>query len=77
MEKADVMGLMQAIPYLTRIPVNHLWVDYDREADVLYITFSREPADDTEIGDENILFRYKGDTLVGITIIEASKRLNP
>ncbi|MDN5362530.1 MAG: hypothetical protein PWP70_1577, partial [Moorella sp. (in: firmicutes)] len=29
MEKADVMGIMQAIPYLTRMPVNHMWIDYD------------------------------------------------
>ncbi|BCV20086.1 DUF2283 domain-containing protein [Moorella sp. Hama-1] len=75
MEKADVMGIMQAIPYLTRMPVNHMWIDYDREADVLYLTFSKEPADDTEIGDDDILFRYKGEALVGITIIRASQRL--
>ena len=60
MEKADVMGIMQAIPYLMRIPVNRMWMDYDREADVLYLTFSREQADDTGIGDDDILFRYKG-----------------
>lgn len=76
MEKADVMNIIKAIPYLTSLPIDHMWMDYDREADVLYITFNREPADDTEMSDENILFRYKGDKLVGITVIGASKCIN-
>ncbi|MCL4515728.1 MAG: DUF2283 domain-containing protein [Firmicutes bacterium] len=76
MEKADVMNIIKAIPYLASLSIDHMWMDYDREADVLYITFNREPADDTEMSDENILFRYKGDKLVGMTVMGASKRIN-
>lgn len=75
MEKADVMNIMKAVPYLARLPVDHMQLDYDREADVLYITFSKEPADDTEMTDDNILLRYRGGSLVGLTIIGASRRV--
>ena len=58
-----------------RIHFKHLWVDYDEEADVLYISFERpQDATDTEMTDDGILLRYRGDKLVGLTILEASKR---
>ncbi len=37
----DLERIFQAVPYLTRLPVDRLWVDYDSEADVLYLSFER------------------------------------
>lgn len=52
-----------------------MWVDYDKEADVLYISFKRpQRATDSEMLDNGVLLRHKGDELVGITVLEASKR---
>ena len=52
-----------------------MWIDYDKEADVLYINFKRpQKATDSEMLDNEVLLRYKEDELVGITILEASKR---
>lgn len=50
-------------------------VDYDREADVLYISF-RHPqrATETKATDDGLLLRYHGEELVGITVLEASTR---
>ena len=31
----------QAVPFLIDFPTSRYWVDYDREADVLYIGFAR------------------------------------
>ena len=68
-------SVFQAIPLLIDFPVQRFWVDYDREADVLYISFQRpQKATDTEMTDEGILFRYQGKQLVGITILDASTR---
>ncbi len=54
---------------------NKLWIDYDEEADVLYLSFERpQKATDSEMRDDGVLLRYKRDKLVGITILEASKR---
>jgi len=60
---------------LVKIPHEHMWVDYDREADVLYLSF-RKPqgaTQTTETGDD-ILIRKDGNKIVGITILNASSR---
>jgi uncharacterized protein YuzE len=60
---------------ILRLPVAHIWVDYDREADVLYMSF-RKPQNATktiEVGDD-ILVRKDGRTIVGLTILNASAR---
>lgn len=55
--------------------MEHFSVDYDREADVLYISFRRpQKATDTKVTDEGLLLRYHGKELVGITILDASSR---
>jgi len=67
--------IFQAAPYLTRLPTERLWVDYDSEADVLYLSFERpQRATDSEMLDNGILLRYRGPKLVGITVFDASKR---
>jgi uncharacterized protein YuzE len=52
-----------------------MWVDYDKEADVLYISFKRpQKATDSEMLENGILLRYRGNEIVGNTVLEASKR---
>jgi uncharacterized protein YuzE len=52
------------------------WVDYDREADVLYISLERpQQATDSDLTDDDILLSYRDDKLVGITVLNASTRL--
>jgi uncharacterized protein YuzE len=68
-------SITQAVPLLLRFPGQRFWVDYDAEADVLYISFRRpQRATDTELTDQGILLRYRGKELVGMTILEASTR---
>lgn len=65
----------QPVPLLLQFPERRFWVDYDAEADVLYISFRHpQKATDTEMTEEGILLRYKDDELVGITILDASTR---
>lgn len=60
--------------HIIKLPETRMWVDYDKEADVLYISFKRhQKATDSEMLDNGVLLRYKGDELVGITVLEASK----
>jgi len=74
--KEDVLQeIFKSIPHLIRFPTTRMWIDYDKEADVLYISFDRpQKATDSEMLDDGIILRYRGDDLVGITILEASKR---
>ena len=63
------------ISLLLKLPERRFWVDYDAEADVLYISFQHpQQATDTEMTAEGILLRYRSEQLVGITILDASTR---
>ena len=67
--------VFKATPHLLKFPVTKMWIDYDREADVLYISFKRpQRATDSEMLPNGIVLRYKNSELVGITVLEASKR---
>ena len=71
----DIREIFKAIPHLIKLPVRKIWVDYDKEADVLYISLRRpQDATDSEMQDDGVLLRYKGKELVGVTIFGASKR---
>lgn len=60
---------------LAELPTHPVWVDYDEEADVLYLSFEHpQDATDSRLLDNGILLRYRDKKLVGITIFEASKR---
>jgi uncharacterized protein YuzE len=68
--------IFRAMPYLIRFPSQRFWVDYDEEADVLYISFRHpQEATDSEMTDEGILLRYRGDELVGMTILGVAARM--
>ncbi len=56
-------------------PAAKLNTFYDSEGDVLYVSFG-EPreADDSELTVDDVILRYVGDDLVGISILHASKR---
>jgi len=63
------------VSHLIKLPETRMWIDYDKEADVLYISFKRpQRATDSEMMENGVLLRYKGEELVGITVLEASKR---
>jgi len=52
-----------------------MWLDYDSEADVLYIHFEEKPSSThSEMRDDGIILDYRGSSLVGLTILEASHR---
>ena len=56
-------------------PGKYLWSSYDAEADVLYINFKKPShASDSELTDDDVIIRYEGDNIVGLTILHASKR---
>lgn len=56
-----------------RLPAKNVWIDYDEEADVLYMSFRKpQRATKTVEVDEDILVRKDGRTIVGVTIMNAS-----
>lgn len=59
---------------LTDLGNTQLFIDYDKEADVLYISFGRpQKADDAFQDREGIIRRKKGNKIIGLTILNASR----
>ena len=68
-------SISQAVPLLIDFPARRFWVDYDKEADVLYISLRRpQKATNTKMTDDGILLRYQGEQLIGVTVLDASTR---
>jgi uncharacterized protein YuzE len=58
-----------------KMPANKLWIDYDSEADVLYMSFRKpQRATETIELEDDMLLRKDGDKIVGLTILNASNR---
>jgi uncharacterized protein YuzE len=75
MVAVEVKSMLTLVPRLLQIPHKRIWVAYDEEADVLYINFKKPShADDSELTDDDIIVRYEKGQIVGITILNASKR---
>ncbi len=61
---------------LTVSKVEELDVDYDEEADVLYIRFGHpKAASNSTILSNDIVLHYKGEKIIGITVPSFHKRL--
>lgn len=66
LEPRMVQNVEAAIPFLLKFPMERFRVDYDKEADVLYISFRHpQQATETQMTEDGILLRYHGKELVG------------
>jgi len=78
MEKTNIdktlSEIFSIVPHIIKLSEDKMLIDYDREADVLYVSFKRsQQATDSEMLDNGVLLRYRKNELVGITILEASR----
>ncbi len=72
---AHYQDYIKLIPTVRHSPKGYLWSSYDSEADVLYINFKKPShATDSELTDDDVIIRYEGESIVGLTILHASKR---
>ncbi len=75
MASLNIEEILSLTPQLLSIPFKRIWYSYDEEADVLYLNFKKPSrADDSELTDDDVIIRYEGEEIVGVTILNASKR---
>ena len=75
MAVAEINEWLKLVPAVKNSPHKYLWSSYDAEADVLYINFKKPShATDSEMTDDDILVRYEGEEVVGLTVMHASTR---
>ena len=56
--------LAALVPHLLDTAHKRIWVDYNQEADVLYINFKKPAhAEDSELTDNDVIVRYENGRL--------------
>ena len=71
----EINEFLKIVPAVLNAPFKYLWSSYDAQADVLYINFKKPSrATDSEITDNDIVIRYENGEVIGLTILNASKR---
>jgi uncharacterized protein YuzE len=71
----EIKKILPIVPNLLEVPFNRIWTVYDKEADVLYINFKKPShADDSELTDDDVIIRYEKGEVIGLTILNASKK---
>jgi uncharacterized protein YuzE len=72
----DIQEYLKLIPAVNRSPQRAVWLTYDDEADTLYVNYKKPNlATDSEMTDDDIIVRYEGETVIGFTVLHASKRM--
>ncbi len=77
---AEEMNYLKVAEAVSRVVLGAglplLRASYDPAGDVLYVHFSEEPvkSDDSEFIEDDVVVRYRGKKVIGITILNASKR---
>ena len=71
----DMKKYLNLASDIMSINKNNVWINHDKEADVIYINFKKPSnPDDSELTDDDIIIRYEQGEVVGLTILHASKR---
>jgi uncharacterized protein YuzE len=75
MALTDIQEYVRLVSAVKHSPEGYLWSSYDAEADVLYINFKKPSyATDSELTDDDVILRYEGEEVIGLTILHGSKR---
>lgn len=73
MNPSEIKEIDKLLPYFIRH--KNIWSDYDSETDTLYVHFKKpNHADNSEMTDDEIIIRYGKGEILGLTILNASKR---
>ena len=77
MATVDLNRVLTFVPQVLQLNQKNIWLSYDEEADVLYVNFKKPShADDSELLDNDVIVRYENDEVIGMTIMNASKKVS-
>lgn len=75
MAEVIINNIMEALKAVSHSNADNLHIRFDKEADVMYVSFGPPiPADDSELDDDDILYRYKNGEVIGLTVTHFSER---
>ena len=71
----SIQKISEIVPYILSMPSKVMWIDYDEQADVLYINFEKpQKATESKMINDMIM-HYRKDDIVGVTVLNASNYL--
>jgi uncharacterized protein YuzE len=75
MAEIEIENILKALKVVNHNHVKDMHVHYDEETDTMYVNFGAPiPADDSELGANNILYRYREGEIVGVTVTHFNQR---
>jgi len=75
MEAIEIQDIKNMLPYFLKY--KKIWVDYDKEVDIMYMHFKKpNHADNSEVTDDDMIIRYEKGEIIGVSLLNASKRIN-
>jgi len=75
LEQPSYTYLLRALSNFIKLPATKMWLDYDNNADVLYVHFENKPSSThSEMTDKGVILDYQDEKLVGLTILDAPQR---
>lgn len=73
MEETIINETSKLLPYFLKH--KNVWANYDEEADILYLHFKKpNHADHSEMTEDEIIIRYENDEIIGLSVLNASKK---
>lgn len=81
MEEKIINQIQNSLPslfyFMEKQKKRNLIINYDKEADVLYVSFGAlQEANDTEFFSDDILVRKKDKAIIGLTLLNFKKSLS-
>jgi uncharacterized protein YuzE len=72
----DPQAFLNLVSAVRQSPGHSMQCTYGEPADVVYVSFKPEAeATDSELGPDDIVVRYRGDEVICLTILHASRRI--
>ncbi|MEP7168705.1 MAG: DUF2283 domain-containing protein [Bacteroidota bacterium] len=73
MGAAEIKDIEYLVPFL--IKNQNVWSSYDKETDTLYLHFKKpNHSDNSEMTNDDVIIRYEQNEVIGLTILNASKK---
>jgi uncharacterized protein YuzE len=76
MQSVGINRYLNIAKALQAVEQHPCWMMFDAEFDVLYINFQSfaQAATDSEVADNDVVIRYAGGEVIGLTILSVSQR---
>ena len=73
----DTQAFIDLLPAVRQSPGHTMRCTYDEPADEVCVAFKPEAeATDSELRPDDIVVRYRGDEVIGLTILHASRKVD-